>query len=91
MVDLLVLPRPAKSVHNGAGLSRNTWNILGLLKSKEWHHCHRASSWQERQSCCCQKEKEHSRLSRAPHHKQGESQGEQGPHLGKREGIRVGA
>ena len=44
-------------------LQRKNWNILGLPKSKEWPQCHRESSWQERRSRPCQKEKEQSRLS----------------------------
>ena len=41
-------------------------NILGLPKRKEWPQ--RESSWQERRSRSCQKEKEQSRLSRVPDH-----------------------
>ena len=48
--------------------------------------CHRESSWQVCQSCLCQTEKEQSRQSRVPDHEGGESQGERGPHLGKKEG-----
>ena len=86
MADLLVLPRPAKSVHNGAGFSGKNLSILGLPKRKEWPQRHRESSWQERRSRPCQKENEQSRLSRAPVHEWGESQGEREPHLGEREG-----
>ena len=57
-------------------------NILGLPKRKEYPQCHRESSWQERRSPFCQKEKEQSRLSRVPDHEGGVSQDE--PHLGKR-------
>ena len=57
-------------------------SILGLPKRKKWPQCHRESSWQERQSRPCQKEKEQSRLSRAPDHEVGKSQGERDPHLG---------
>ena len=46
-------------------------NILGLLKRKEWHQCHRESSWQVCESSLCQKGKEQSRLSRAPDRKEG--------------------
>ena len=46
---------------------------LGLPKRKEWPQCHRESSWQERRSRPCQKEKEQSRLYRAPGHEGGES------------------
>ena len=49
-------------------LQRRNLNILGLPKSKEWPQCHRESSWQERRSRLCQKEKEQSRLSKAPNH-----------------------
>ena len=63
--DLLLLPRSAKSVRNGAGFSRKTLaekpsSILGLLKRKEWPRCHRESSWQVRQSRVCEDEKEQS-------------------------------
>ena len=67
-------------------------NILGLPKTREWRQRHRASSWQVHQSHLCQKEKEQSRLSRAPDRKVAESQGERELHLGERErGIRAGA
>ena len=67
-------------------LQQKNLNILGLRKRKEWPQCHRESSWQERQSRPCQKEKEQSRLSRAPDHEGGESQGERESHLCKRRG-----
>ena len=67
-------------------LQRKNLNILGLPKRKEWHQCHRESSWQERQSRPCQKEKEQSRQSRVPDHEGGESQDGREPHLGEREG-----
>ena len=41
-------------------LQRKNLNILGLPKRKEWPQCHRESSWQERRSRPCQKEKEQS-------------------------------
>ena len=56
-------------------LQRKNLSILGLLKRKEWPQCHRDSSWQEHQSRPYQKEKEQSRLSKAPDHEAGESQG----------------
>ena len=40
----------------------------GPAERKEWPQCHRESSWQERRSRLCQKEKEQSRLSKAPDH-----------------------
>ena len=73
MADLLVLPRPAKSVQNGAGFSGNNLNILGLLKRKEWPQCHRESSGKERRSRSCQKQKEKSGMSRVPNHEVRES------------------
>ena len=67
-------------------LQRKNLNILGLPKEKEWPQCHRESSWQERRSRPCQKEKEQSRLSRVSGHEGGESQDGQDPHLGESEG-----
>ena len=64
---------------------RKNPNKLGLLKRKEWPQCYRESSWQERRSHLCQKEKEQSRQSRAPDHDGGESQDGREPHLGERE------
>ena len=58
----------------------------GPLKRKEWPQCHRESSWQERRSHLYQKEMEQSRLSKAPNHEEGESQGGRELHLGEREG-----
>ena len=46
-------------------LQRKNLSILGLLNGKEWPQCHRESSWQERRSHLCQKEKEQGRLSKA--------------------------
>ena len=60
-------------------LQRKNLSILGLPKRKEWPQCHRESRWQERRSRLCQKEK--SRLSKAPDHEGGESQGGREPHL----------
>ena len=67
-------------------LQRKNWNILGLLKKKEWPQCHRESSWQEHRSCPCQKEKEQSCQFRVPDHDGGESQDGRKPHLGESEG-----
>ena len=41
MADLLVLPRPAESLQNGADFSGKTCNTLGLPKRKEWPQCHK--------------------------------------------------
>ena len=46
----------------------------------------RENSWQERQSCPCQKEKEQSRLSRVSDHEVGESQDGRELHLGESKG-----
>ena len=70
-------------------LQRKNLSILGLLKRKEWPQCHRDSSWQERRSRPCQKEQ--SRLSKAPDHERGESQGGREQHLGEREGDQSGS
>ena len=67
-------------------LQRINLSILGLPKRKEWPQCHRESSWQERRSRPCKKEKEQSRLSKVPDHERGESQGGREPHLGKSKG-----
>ena len=67
-------------------LQRRNLNILGLPKRKEWPQCHKESSWQERRSRPCQKEKEQSRLSRVPDYEGGESQDGREPHLGEKEG-----
>ena len=67
-------------------LQRRNLNILDLPKRKEWPQCHRESSWQKRQTHLCHKEKEQSRLSKAPYHEGGESQDGREPHLGERKG-----
>ena len=67
-------------------LQRKNLKILGLPKRKEWPQCHRESSWQERQTRPCRKEKEQSRMSRVPDHDGGESQGGRELHLGEKEG-----
>ena len=72
-------------------VQRKNLNILGLPKRKEWPQCHRESSWQERRSRLCQKEKEQSPLSRVPDHEEGESQDGQEPPLARKRGIRARA
>ena len=52
-------------------LQRKNLSLLGLLKRKEWPQRHRESSWQQRGSRPYQKEKEHSRQSKAPDHEWG--------------------
>ena len=63
--------------------SAENLSILGLPKRKEWPQCHRESSWQERRSRPCQKEKEQSRQSKAPDYEGKESQDGREPHLGE--------
>ena len=65
-------------------LQRKNLSILGLPKRKEWPQRHRESSWQERRSRLCQKEKEQSRLSKATDRERGESQGGRELHLGEK-------
>ena len=84
MADLLVLPRPAKSVQSGAGFSGKTGTYWACRKRKSGLSA-TESSWQERRSRPCQKEKEQSRQSREPDHEGGESQDGREPHLGERE------
>ena len=74
----------SKELAEWHSLQRKNLNTLGMLKRKEWPQCHRESSWQVRQSRPFRKEKEQSRLSRAPDRKGGESQGERVSHLGER-------
>ena len=54
----------------------------GPAERKKWPQCHRVSSWQERQSHSCQKEK--ILLSKVPNYEGRESQDGREPHLGKR-------
>ena len=91
VTGLLVLPRPAKSVQNSADFSRETWNILGLRKRKDWPQCHRESSWQVRRSRPCQKEKEQSRQSRVPDHEEERVKVGKSRTLARERGIRAGA
>ena len=72
MADFMVLPRPAKNVQNGAGFSGKLEHT-GPAEKERVAQRHRESSWQERRSRLCQKEKEQSRLSRVPDHGGGQS------------------
>ena len=67
-------------------LQQKNLSILGLPKRKEWPQRHRESSWQKCWSRPCQKKKEQSCQSKAPDYEEGESQGGQESHLGKKEG-----
>ena len=66
-------------------LQQRNLSLLSLPKRKESPQCHRESSWQERRSRPFQKEKEQSRLSKAPDHEGEECQSGREPHLGERE------
>ena len=85
MADLLVLPRPAKSMQNGAGFSEKLEHTGPAEKE-------RVVSVPQREQLArtpeppYQKEKEQSRLSKVPDHEGGESQGGREPHLGEKEG-----
>ena len=65
MADMLVLLRPPKSLQNGAGFRGKNLSILGLPKRIEWPQYYKDSSWQERLSRSCQKEKEQSNLPKS--------------------------
>ena len=55
---------------------RNNLNVQGLPKRKGWPQCHKVSScWQGCQSCLCQKEEDHSHLSRTPDREMEKSRG----------------
>ena len=88
---LIGAAKTSKKLAEGRKIQRKNLNMLGLLKRKEWPQCHIQSSWQERRSRLCQKEKEQSRQSKARDHEGGESQGGREPHLGEKVGIRARA
>ena len=56
----------SKKLVEWRSFQQKNFSKLGVLRRQEWPRCHRESSWQVRRSRLCQKEKEHSRLSRAP-------------------------
>ena len=70
---LVIDPETRKGLGEWRRLQRKKLSTLGLPKRKEWPQCHRDSSWQVRQSCFRQKDKEQSHLSKAPNRKVGES------------------
>ena len=70
MEDLLTLPRQQRACLM-AQASAEKLEHTGPAEKKEWPQCHRESSWQERQSRHCQKEKEQTCLSRVPGRKGG--------------------
>ena len=85
MVGLLVLPRPAQSLQNGAG-SSGKLEYTGPAEKERGPQCHRVSSWQGLQSRLCQKEQSH--LFRSSDREVRESQGEREPQVAEREGDR---
>ena len=90
MADLLVLPRPAKSVQIGAGFSGKNLNILGLLKRKVWPQCHPESSGKYAGAARAKRKRN---KAICPKHQivRGEDQGEQEPYLGEREEDQSGS
>ena len=83
MADLLVLPRPAKSVQNGAGLSGKTGTYWACRKGKsDLSATERAVG----KNAGAALTKRKSRLFKAPDHERGESQGGREPYLGERGG-----
>ena len=86
MADLLVLPRPAKSIRMAQASAEKLEHIGPAEKERVASVPQRESSWQERRSRPCQKEKEQTRLSRVSDHEGGESQCGREPHLGEKEG-----
>ena len=84
MTDLLVLPRPAKSVQNEQA-SAEKLEQTGPAEKKRVASVPQRKQLTRTPGRPCQKEKEQSRLSRVPDHEGGESQGGPEPHLGKRE------
>ena len=70
MADFIGAAENSKELAGWRRLQWKNLNILGLLKRKEWPHCHDDSGWQVRQSRLCQKGKKQSRLVRAPDRKE---------------------
>ena len=58
----------SKELAQWCRLQRKNMNIMGLLRRKEWLHCHRENSWQVRQSRLSQKENKQSSQFRVPNH-----------------------
>ena len=72
-------------------LQQKNLNILGLPKRKEWPQCHRESSWQERRSRVCQKDKEQSHQSKAPDDEGERVKVDESHTLARKRGIRARA
>ena len=85
MADLLVLPRPAESLQDGADFSGKTY-ILGLPKRKRWPQCYKESTPEPPLPRGKQ-----NHLSRLPDREVKESQGEREPQVSEKEGDRSGS
>ena len=86
MADFMVLPRPAKSVQNGAGFSGKTGTNWACRKGKSGLKATERAVGKYAGAAFTKRKKEQSRLSIVPDHEGGESQGGREPHLGESEG-----
>ena len=75
MADLLVLRRPAKSLQNGAGLS-GKMEHTGLVENKRLALVPQREQLANTPESLFHKEKEQSRLPKAPNREVGENQSE---------------
>ena len=62
----------------------------GPAKKTKWSQCHKVSC-QGRQGRLCQMENKQSHQSRSPDREEGESQGQEEPHLGEKKKVRAEA
>ena len=76
LADLLVLPRPAKSLQNGTGFSRETWAYLACWKGKSGIDAQREQLTSRLEPSLQKRKKKQSRQSKVPDCKGEESQGE---------------
>ena len=83
MADFMVLPRPAKSVQNGAGFSGKTGTNWACRKGKSGLSATERAVGKNAGAALAKREKEQSRLSRVLDHEGGESQDGREPHLGE--------
>ena len=74
MADFMVVPRPAKSVQNGAGFSGKTGTYWACRKGKSGLSATKRKQLARTPERPLPKEKEQSHLSRVPDHEGGESQ-----------------
>ena len=73
MADLLMLPKPAKSVQNGANFSGKTLTYWACQKGKSGLSAPERAVGKNARAALCQKEKKQSCLSRVPDDERGES------------------